>query len=107
MGKEQTKYLGELKRILHQGAVKCMGYKSKTRIRKSWITKDKTGAVLKEQEEIKRWKEYIKDLYDKNRKLRMEDFDLLAEASVREYKLRSSLIAGEIELKNGQAEGVY
>lgn len=40
------------------------------------------------------------------RKPRMEDFDLVAEASVRKYKVRLSLIVDEIELKNRKAEGV-
>ena len=73
--------------------------------------KNREGELLKDPEEIKkRWKEYIEDLYDKDGKPILEQFNLEEEENVGIDERGPELIDTEIlaaidELKSGKAEG--
>ena len=73
--------------------------------------KNREGELLKDTEEIiKRWKEYIEDLYDKDGKPILEQFNLEEKENFQIDESVSELIDTEIlatldELKSGKAEG--
>ena len=79
---------------------------------KNYGINDAQGELITELDEVKlRWKEYIEELYSKDKKPRLEEFNLETESQIEQDKRGPSLLNDEIhaaikEMKNGKAVGI-